>query len=228
MRRPAAARGRLGVAAGRSRPLRPEPTRRVATAFPAGDLEIAAAGHLPESVDDWLPWSDGAIPPVALDPAVVIIGRVVDKEGRPAAGAEVAVFAVEDSWFPALRAARSARVARVSARGGGADRGPEAGLRLPSGGPGPGFAPAWLTGRTAGGPGEPVPARARPGQPRVRAASRTAQGRPVADAEVSSSRASACRGAGRPGDPRGGVRALAVTAADGGFAFAEVPPDGTR
>jgi hypothetical protein len=185
-------------------------------------LEIAAAGHLPEIVNESIPWPPGSFPPIALDSEVVLAGTVVDGEGRPAAGAEVAVFLNEDSWFPSSLTRRAARVGRVSALGEVRVAGLRSGSVVQVVATGPGFAPAWLA---------KVWLKARENRfklvlargSRVSGRIVDGQGKPVADAAVVIE-----PGAGTPRlsfleDPSGESRRFADTSADGGFAFAEVP-----
>ena len=78
---------------------------------PSSSLRLAAAGHIPEILDESIPRQPGSLPPVALDPGQasmpeqeeeaagrhslpldgeeVLTARVVDPEGRPVARAEV-------------------------------------------------------------------------------------------------------------------------------------------
>ena len=189
----------------------------------AADLEITAAGHLPEIVDDEIPRPEGALPPVALEPEVVLVATVLDGEGKPAAGAEVSVFVKEETWFPNTSNPLAPRAGRVSAEGEVRIAGLRPGCRFDLVASGPGYAPAWL---------EEGWLKARVNRVRIaldrgsRVSGRLedAQGRPVADAEVVIE-----PGAGIPRksvfeDPLHGSERRAATGPDGGFAFAEVPP----
>jgi protocatechuate 3,4-dioxygenase beta subunit len=187
------------------------------------DLEIAAAGHLSEVVDDAIPWPEGGLPPIALDPAVALIGTVVDGEGRPAAGAEVTVFPGSGAFYPVPQEERASRIGRVSALG----EVRIAGLRPGSGYhvvvTGPGFAPVWLEeGRLKARENRFKAVVARAG--RVSGRIEDSEGRPVAETDVEIAPGYGTAGPPPYRDPaRESVR-FTVTAADGGFAFADVPP----
>jgi protocatechuate 3,4-dioxygenase beta subunit len=71
---------------------------------PSSSLRIAAAGHLSEILDESTPRPPGALPPTALDPKAeegrpeakavrgrMLTGRIEDRQGRPAADAEVVI-----------------------------------------------------------------------------------------------------------------------------------------
>ncbi|HEX5719779.1 MAG TPA: carboxypeptidase-like regulatory domain-containing protein, partial [Thermoanaerobaculia bacterium] len=75
---------------------------------PSFSLWIAAAGHLPEIVDESTPRPPGSLPPIALDLEVaegapeaesvrgrMLTGRIEDRQGRPAADAEVVIEGIE-------------------------------------------------------------------------------------------------------------------------------------
>jgi protocatechuate 3,4-dioxygenase beta subunit len=187
------------------------------------DLGIAAAGHLSEVVDGSIPWPEGGLPPVALDPAVALIGTVVDGEGRPAAGAEVTVFPESFSFYPVPQERLAPRTGRVTALGEVriAGLGPGSGYHVVV--TGPGFAPVWLEeGRLQARENRFRAVVARAG--RVSGRIEDSQGMPVAGAEVEIEPGFGMARPSLSDDPAEESVRFTVTAPDGGFAFADVPP----
>ena len=187
------------------------------------ELEVAAAGLLPEVVDESIPWPEGGLPTVALDPEAFLEATVEDAEGQPAAGAEVAVLPRDESWFSFSLVSRAPRVGRVSAQG----KVRIAGLR--SGSPveiliaGSGFAPAWLRGGLLKARENRLGVVLSRGG-RVRGRIEDGQGRPVPEAQITIEPAPGTAGVWQLPDPAREAERVTSTAPDGGFAFADLPP----